>query len=229
MRNYKYLTGFSLLITLFIISCTKMDAYRTKYMSKGAIDYTGKMDSVKIYSGKNRVEVNGIFTSDPNIIKYRVYWNGKESFMDFDVKRTSGVDTARGIVPDLPEGTISFEIRTYNSKGDSSVPVYVTGNVYGDLYQSGLLNRAIVSTSTQADGSVVINWGDVSADQGVAKMEIKFTDAGNIERDTVVNSVATDDVTVLPNFKTGTNFNFRTGYLPDSTCIDTFWVDYESH
>src|SRR5690242_4212384 len=131
-KNKKILGVITCLI--MVMACSKMDDYKSKYTQGGPITYAGKMDSVQIFSGRNRVKVTGLFTSDPNIVKYRVFWNSRQDSVEVAVKRTAGVDTASLIVANLPEGVQSFEIRTYDNAGNSSVPVYMSASVYGDLY-----------------------------------------------------------------------------------------------
>lgn len=212
-----------------VAGCSKIDDYKSRYMSKGAITYAGKMDSVKVFSGKNRVEVTGVFTSDPNIVKYQVFTNSGQDSVEVPVHRTSGVDTAAIIIPNLEEGTQSFEIRTYDASGNSSVPEYVTANVYGSNYQTSLVNRGVTDASMRSDSSALITWGDVSGDAGVRYMEIRFTDANNSMHDTIIHSVPTGLATSLPHIKLGTTFSYRTAYLPNPTAIDTFYVAYQSH
>jgi hypothetical protein len=149
--------------------------------------------------------------------------------MEVVVKRTSGVDTVKTIIPNLDEGTQSFEIRTYDSAGNSSVPVFVTANVYGANYQSSIVNRGVADASLQTDGSAKISWADVSKEAGVQYMQIKFSDVANAVHDTVIPSVATNQTTSLPNIKVGSTFSYRTAYLPNPTAIDTFYTDYQSH
>jgi hypothetical protein len=215
---------------VFIISaCSKIDDYKGKYMSGGSITYSGKMDSVKIFSGRNRVKLTGLFTSDPNIVKYRVFTNSRQDSIEVQVKRTSGVDTANLIIPNLNEGTQSFEIRTYDASGNSSVPVFLTANIYGANYQSSLVNRGVADASLQKDGSARITWADVSSDAGVIYMEINYTDTAGTVHDTILPSVASKMVTSLPVIKLGSTFSYKTAFLPNPTAIDTFYTDFQAH
>ncbi|MBO9618156.1 MAG: DUF5013 domain-containing protein [Niabella sp.] len=217
------------LFLVLIVSCSRMDAFRDQYMKNGAIIYAGRMDSVNILSGRNKVAVTGLFTSDPNIVKYRVFWNGRQDSVEVPVTRTARVDTARVIIPSLTEGTQSFEIRTYDKLGNVSVPVYVSGNVYGDLYQSSLVNRGIADASMQKDGSALITWADVNASMGIQNMEIKYPDKNNVQHDTIIVSQLTKQTTSLPNFNLGSSFSYKTAYLPNPTAIDTFYAPFEMH
>lgn len=232
MKQYKITAYYIVALLVLIISaCSKMDDYKTKFMSGGAIIYTGRMDSVKIFSGRNRVQVNGLFTSDPKIVKYRVFWNSRQDSIEVPVKRTTGVDTAKLIINNLPEGLMSFEIRTYDAQGRSSVAVNVAANVYGDIYQAGITNRPIADASMQSDGSALITWSDVNADAGIKSMEIKYTDNNNKLHDTIIPSVFKNLITSLPNFKANINsnsFSYNTLYLPTSTAIDKFTTAFQT-
>ena len=229
MSKNIYIAGLIFLLSV-AASCSKMDAYRSMYMQGGAIVYAGKMDSVKIFSGRNRVKVTGLFTSDPNIVKYRVFWGSRQDSVEVPVVRTTGVDTANLIIPNLPEGVQSFEIRTYDKAGNSSVPIFMSVSVFGDLYQSSLVNRGVADASYQsANGSALITWADVNSDAGVLSMEITYTDSSSAAHDTVVASVLTKASTSLPKYMLGASFSYRTAYLPNPTAIDTFYVAFQSH
>jgi hypothetical protein len=215
---------------IMVMACSKMDDYKSKYTGGGPVTYAGKMDSVQIFSGRNRVKVTGLFTSDPNIIKYRVFWNSRQDSVEVAVKRTAGIDTANLIIPNLQEGVQSFEIRTYDIAGNTSVPVYMSASVYGDLYQSSLVNRGIADASYQkSDGSALITWADVNSDAGVLNMEIRYMDANQVQHDTVLASVPSKQTSSLPAYKLGSSLEYRTAYLPNPTAIDTFYLSFQSH
>lgn len=229
MKKYINTIFFLSAIVVIISACSKIDDYKEKYMAGGSIIYSGKMDSVMIFSGRNRVKLTGLFTSDPNIVKYRVFTNSRQDSVEVQVKRTSGVDTANLIISNLTEGTQSFEIRTYDASGNSSVPVFVTANVYGANYQSSLVNRGVADASLQNDGSAKITWADVSSDAGVIYMEVKYTDTAGAIHDTILPSVAANLVTNLPAIELGSTFEYKTAFLPNPTAIDTFFTDFQAH
>jgi hypothetical protein len=206
-----------------------MDDYRDKYMTGGAITYPGKMDSVMAFSGNSRVKITGLFTSDPKIVKYKVFWNSRQDSVEVPVQRTTGVDTAAVIIPDLPEGLMNFEIRTYDAQSNISIAVNTSANVFGVLYQSALTNRAIVNAEMQNDGSALITWTDVNTDAGVINMQIKYADNTGTMHDTLITSALTGLTTSLPDFKSGSTISYRTAYLPNITAIDTFYTIYEAH
>ncbi|MGF7230441.1 DUF4998 domain-containing protein [Arachidicoccus sp.] len=230
MKFNKYKTVYiTVLLTCILSACSKIDDYRKEYMSNGSIIYTGKMDSVHVLSGRNRVMITGLFTSDPNIVKYRVFWNGWQDSTEASVKRTSGVDTAKIIISNLPEGQMSFEIKTYDIAGNSSIGVYETASVFGDLYQSSIVNRGIEDASMQEDGSALISWADVNSAAGVLNMEITYPDSNDVIHDTLINAKITGQTTELPAYKLGSPFSYKTAYLPAPNSIDTFSTSFQSH
>lgn len=230
MKQYKNIPYFLLVLMISALgACTKMDDYKKKYEPNGAISYPGKLDSVKIFSGRNRVLLTGLFTSDPKIVKYKVYWNSKQDSIETAVTRTNGVDTAKLVVPNLPEGVMTFEIRTYDNEGHISIPVTLAGNVYGDQYQASLSNRGIAKAELQADGSALINWADVNADDGLLSMQIRYTDVNNKLHDTLIVSQVTGQSTSLPKYKAGASISYRSAFKPNKTAIDIFYTDFQDH
>ena len=93
-----------------ILACTPMDDYK-KFIGDGEISYTGRVDSVKIYSGEERVMVEGLLISDPKVCGCLIFWNNKMDSLDVPVERTEKVDTLRQII-NLPENLYNFELYT---------------------------------------------------------------------------------------------------------------------
>jgi hypothetical protein len=205
-----------------IASCSKMDDYKEKYLAGGEIYYTGKIDSLKISSGRNRVLVTGLFIADPKVQSCRIYWDSRTDSAVIPVTRTANVDTLTYIVEGLTEGSHTFEIVTFDALGNRSVIVYGSGDVYGDRYQSSLINRPILGSELDDNANTTIEWGDLDITSGARGAFQTYTDV-NDKSQTVYVAVE-DASTVLPNYKYGTTFNYKTMYLPDSTCIDTFYA-----
>ncbi|MVT09366.1 DUF4998 domain-containing protein [Chitinophaga tropicalis] len=204
-----------------VMSCTKEDEYK-KYITNGSeIRYTGKLDSMEIRSGYNRVEVSGLFMGDPNVASCKIYWDSRRDSVTLLVKRTSGVDTLRHIISGLSEGSHSFEIVTFDMSGNHSVSVKGSGYVYGDRYKGALLNRPVTSAELDAEGNAVITWGDFDITSGARGTIHTYTNNSN---ETVsVYAPVQQTTTKLPGYKAGTRYDYKTVYLPDSSAIDTFY------
>ncbi|MEO6524370.1 MAG: DUF4998 domain-containing protein [Mucilaginibacter sp.] len=214
-----------LLLAGMMYSCSKMDAYK-KFTTGGEISYTGKVDSVKIYSGRSRVVVKGLFLADPKITKCIIFWNNKADSIIVPVVRKNAVDTLNISINNLTEGVQNFTIYTYDGSGNRSIPVYKTGRVYADRYQSALVNRGVASAQTLENGLTQIAWEGMDRLTGVFATEVVYVDANNVEK-TLRIPIKTD-TTIITSFKLSSTMKYRTLFLPDTISIDTFSTAFVS-
>lgn len=206
-------------IALGVYACTGMDEYKDLYLKDGIKSYTGKIDSVKVYSGHERVMIEGLFMSDPKVTGCMIYWNSKMDSMNVPVIRTDNVDTLRQII-NLPENLYNFEIYTYDQYGNHSVPVYATGDSYGANFISQLINRPLKETPIATEKGLTVRFLPVDQTLGPVHTIVSYI---NLEgkKDTV--HVATNqEGHLIENYKKGTEFTYITQYVPDTLCIDTF-------
>lgn len=210
---------------LGIFSCTSADEY-LKFTEGGEISYTGKIDSLKIFSGRNRVEVQGLIISDPKVSELHIYWNAKRDSVVIPVNRTSGVDMVTRVIENLPENIYNFEVKTFDAVGNSSISQNVSAQTYGTRYQASLNDRKIVSSSLSSDLSLIIDFASMDLTTGAYATEITYTDGSNVEH-TVTVAVDQNQV-VIPNYKIGSQFKQRSLFLPVPTSIDTFYTDFVS-
>ena len=228
MKKINGLLFFSVaMIVLFVFglnSCGKMDDTYRQFLKGGEITYVAKADSIKISPGRNRVEITWLLLSDPKVTSYKVYWNNHGDSIENRVEKTEMVDTVSVEIDNLAEGNQTFEIYTYDDSGHSSVKAEVSGKVYGDLYESSLLN-ATISEFVRQNSDLMVVWNE-NQPEGVSHIELEYTDAGNkIVKKDVFNL---KDTTVLTQFPVGGSFQYRTGFLPDSLAIDTFYATYST-
>jgi hypothetical protein len=133
-------------------------------------------------------------------------------------------DTIHYVIDNLPEKHYDFFVRTYDAKGNVSVPLEVFSTVYGDTYQSGLVNRTLLSSVMDPQGKVVINWGGAATSMGAFLTEMKYMDTSGDLRIKYVEVNETSDT--IYDYKPHTKYQYRTLYLPDSLCIDTFYTSF---
>jgi hypothetical protein len=214
-------------IVLGMAACTKMDATYHDFWKNGEIFYPGSPDSIHVYSGKERIAINWILLGDPSAKKATIYWNNETDSIEVPIQRgaKNTADTMQ-VILDLPEGTYSFDIYTYDDHGNRSVVANAIGHSYGGTYINSLLSRLIKGASF-ANDTVMVLWGD-PADETSVGSELRYEDTTGVSRQLFVSPFA--DSTVLTDFayKPGASISYRTLYVPDSTTIDTFYTAYHT-
>src|SRR5215207_1597368 len=171
---------FFLAAAVLIVACGKMDDNYKDFIKDGDIIYTGRVDSVQTFSGKNRIALSMLLLSDPKINKVKIYWNNHTDSVVQTVNRTTGIDTVKFLLNNMAEGTYSFDIYTYDQAGHSSVKVSAIGVVYGTNYISSLFNRSLRTISYIPVSKARLVWYGPSA-QTIGQ-EINYTDSLGVNR-----------------------------------------------
>ncbi|PWG79388.1 DUF4998 domain-containing protein [Pararcticibacter amylolyticus] len=224
----RYIKYMAVLLGALVLwnGCTKEDEYK-KYIEGGERVYAGRPDSLHIHSGKNRAMLSWLLIADPKIVSSKIRWNnGKDSLL-VPVTRTSGIDTIEVMIGNLPEGTYNFDVTNYDKLGNVSVPRYISGKTYGEKYESFLFNRGIRVTSKIMKGpeefNLMIVWNEYVADlkDFMVATVVSYIDIFGVPHQVKVDAKS-NVPTILPDFKAGESFSYRSLYLPDSLAIDTF-------
>jgi len=209
-----------------VVSCKKMDDYK-KFAEGGEIIYPATFDSLKVIPGNNRVMITGFLAGIPNVTKFKVYWNDGLDSVESSIIRKGRVDTIRQIIGNLPEGPKTFTIRTFDDKGNRSIPMTITGNVYGANFQTSVNergNRAVLKSLVNASGAAEISWANVDAYVGVRGMHIRYFDVNDKAHDIIEPNKGKDQVTTIPDVSLYKPITYNTLFLPDTVGIDTFTV-----
>lgn len=225
----KYNCYFGLAFALLVLfSCSKFNETYHDFWKDGQKVYPASPDSLRAFSGRDRVMLQWLNIGDPTLTKAVIYWNNGTDSLEVPIEagQPDGQDTINVFINGLAEGAYSFDIYTYDKLANRSVVSNVIGKVYGNSYANSLLTR-LVENNSLVDGSLTIQWGE-QADATSVGTEIVYT---NTEGAEVQRYVAPDaDTTLLVDFDQTSSkyFKYRTLFLPDSTAIDTFYTDYDS-
>lgn len=215
------------LIAIFILAgifsnCKEIDSTYKEFVVPGGIIYTGKAIAPMVNPGRNRVKISWLRGADPNVIKARIFWNNYMDSVEVIIPPTG--DTISTIIDNLPEEFYSFFIKTYDEEGNSSIPAEVLGTVYGENYQSSLLNRPVLLSTMDNQGIVSIEWGAADVANGAFATEVIYTKTSG---DMITVRFDVDEpVSTLAEYKAETDYRYRTLFLPDSAAIDTFYTEY---
>jgi hypothetical protein len=222
-----YCIGFSLLVFVFA-GCSKMDATYRDFWKNGEKTYPEAADSLKVYPGKNRIQFSWLIVGDPTVVKAKIFWNnGKDSVEKPVTRHGQSADTVSVMLTEMPEGAYSFNIYTYDDKGNSSVGISTIGKVYGDNYINSLLIR-LENSAVFANDTLKIAWGDPVNETSIGT-EVNYIDTNG---ETHIAYVSQDtDSSVIADYDYDASkgvFLYRTMYLPDSLAIDTFYTAYDT-
>lgn len=223
-RNILFCLALLLGSTLFF-SCSKMDDYK-KFVEGGELIYPTKLDSIQIFSGRNRVQVQGVISANRGLSSFRVFWNNRADSVIVPVKLTEGIDTLLHIIDNLSEGPMNFEVRSYDDKGNSSIPTFIVGNIYGDRFKEGITQRSIIQTTFMPEHRVNMDLQDVSKEMGVYGVRVKYQSRLNKMIDTLIRTDDVDATLVLPDIVPGRDLMYATVYKPETLSIDTFMVNF---
>ena len=213
---FYYLSGLTLLL-FFAVSGCKDD---TELFKDGSRLYIEKADSVQSLSGKNRVEIKFAIPGT-DAVTAKIYWNNRANMMEVPIEQ----DSIKAIIEPLGEGEYTFEIITYNAKGNSSIPVKITGTVFGSQYAQTLQSRP-VKDILYNNGIAIVYWG--AADEESVLTEVNYTDASGAAQK--VNVPSSADSTLLENIKPGTLYTtitHHTFFRPLSS-IDTIAAAFKT-
>lgn len=217
----------TIIMVLFLLfcaisGCRKMEGTYKEFVVPGGLTYTGKVTSPSVSPGHNRLKISWLRGADPTVINAKIFWNNYADSLIVPIPSMG--DTISVIINNLVEKSYSFIIRTYDAKGNSSIPVEVIGGSYGDKYQAQLLNRPVNSTMIDAKGKATIQWGSADLSNGAYASEVLYTDTlNNVKSKSFPTDVATS---VISDIKPGTSYQFRTVFRPDSSSIDDFYTGY---
>ncbi|WP_018626619.1 DUF4998 domain-containing protein [Niabella aurantiaca] len=221
MKPINHLAVFGILVlAVAMTSCTKTsgDAYR-RYLEKGEITYPGRVDTVIVRPGNNRIQLSVVLGNDPLVMRLHVYWNNFQDSLSVPVQHTAGTDTVQVLVPGLDEGNYNFALYTYDATDHQSVVVNAFGVAYGQSYSSSLVNRTLRSVEQSEGNGIILNWGEPAG--GELGIDVEYTGAGGSLQKIVVPP--TDTRTVLPDYEGQTALTYRSKYKPDTTAFEFFY------
>lgn len=211
-----------IILCIVFAHCTRYDDYK-KYMPDGVIIYPQKVDNLRTYPGRNRIQLEWLIV-DPKVTSCKVFYmqGGIQDsttvlLKDYD-DYVNGV--VRIIIPDLEETSYEFKIISYDASGRSSIIVEKEEKAYGKVYESTLFNRAMRNVEYSEDEGLQIDWYAAAATE--IGMILEYTDIlGEVQTLEVARSEIS---TPIPDFKLSEPLYCRTMHKPVSAAIDTFWA-----
>jgi hypothetical protein len=194
-----------------------------KYIDAGETIYTGKVDSVEVFSGYEKVKLTWQINSDPRINRVVISWNDGANSTEVPVTKPGDrMET----VFDLPEGIYTLSLVTMDAEEHHSINVTKTARSYGSKYIATLNNRGM--TFGEDNGILTIKWQPIE-NPLIQYVTVKYKDYANA--DPVYKTVRVENsesVTAIPNVRQSDVFSVVTTYLPEESfeTFDALPTDY---
>ena len=196
----------------FTQSCSKMNDLHQKYLDEGEIIYAAKMDSVAPCVGKGRIQFE-MFIRAQRIETVRIFWNDYADSVDVQVGNQTGV--IKKLIENMAEKSYIFQFVSIDKFGHKSLPFEVIGKVYGNAYESILVNRGV---SIHNSGAGLVLTFIAAAENNVAT-EVTYTNtSGLLKTISVPSNVITH---IIPDNKGG-QIVLKSSFVP-ANGIDTFY------
>ncbi len=215
MKNIIYIILMGIIVGFS--SCKGPEDIYEDYVVPSGLTYPGPALNPVAKSGDKRIEISWHRGTDPRVAKAKIFWNNYTESVEVPV--APNADIVSKIIDPIDENTYSFMIHTYDEDGNTSIPVEVMGEVYGDNYRSRLTNRLL--KSTYYDGQdLKLNWN--TADDAETGTSLSWTDTYGAKQTKVIDPSETE--LIIPDFDINKPLSYSTIYKPDSMAIDVFYA-----
>lgn len=200
-------------LVIFTFSCENMNSMHEQYLKRGESLYIGAADSIRVYSGNQKIKFEWKIRADPRITQTVIYWNKRESNMIVPVKRTSeGEMWMEALLENVPEAEYVFEFVIQDDNGNLSKSIEVSGIVLGNLYVENLRNRGVKAIAKLETSDMQITWETVN----ITTLQYSIVEYVNTDGQQITVTVPNNETsTLLPGLETGDNIEIYTVHLPE--------------
>lgn len=198
-------------------SCSDITEMQREYLDRGEQIYAGKIDSVKVRGGLERVQIEGLSLYARSNARCYVSWDDQlREYAMSDIIRGEKVEI---LIPDIPEGSYYFYVQTEDKDGNKSLRVETSGFSYGEEYKLSKIKKRI--TDQKAEPSkLILFWG---SSEDAVKVDFTYDNSsggkttlelpGNIEKLEITDWVLGGEMVAV------------TYTVPEKNALDTIALD----
>lgn len=206
-----------ILCGLLVYSCKDMDSTYEEFIIPNGKIYPQKADSMKVYTGNHRVRVTWQKAKDPKVVKARVYWDNYTDSIETDIP--ADLEIISVDINNLEEDVYTFCVKTFDAKGNVSLPSEKTKRVYGEDYLAALTGRRITSIVPFIDRVELV----LEPATDLARYEVAYP----VSSGEIVHAFfpVTQNRIVLNDYLPGGEFTAISYIVPEPDAIDEFVVE----
>lgn len=229
MKFYFLIFTGSIASLLLSVSCKPADYYYADYLKNGEISYPGRVDSLQVKPGNKRALLSMRISTDPKVVKLKILMRSSlESFDRSEIIDLTPADIGQNRaynLDDLSESVYTFEVRSFDAKGDSSQNSLISNVIYGDRYRNALPNRIfesfqIIDEVPNLTFAQETNLPQKGTFYPMQRTAVVYTDLANESQ--VVYLDPYEVFAKLKDIKKGSTIYFSTHYKPEVNAIDEF-------
>ncbi len=210
-------------LSVFVLlsACKDMDSEYKDFIVPNGLTYPQRADSLKIYSGFNKLRLQWLKPKFPGVKYSMVYWNNYVDSLkvDFpDIGDTISVD-----ITNLDETSYSFYIKNFDDQGNASIPVEGTGTPYGENFLIGASDRVYTSALRDDQGKGTITWAVKTPN--LVYTEVRYMSSSDVLKTVRISPNETE--LKIEDIKSGVKFDYRSVFLPPKG-IDSIARDWQT-
>lgn len=209
-----------MIIVLGITACSKMEDPVKPFIAGGEIIYATKLDSLKSFSGRNRALFTWELPANHATEKFMAFWNNNKDSIELPFKHLQG-KVYQAEIKNLEEATYLFDIYAFDKSGNRSIKTLTTVNVYGERYESSLLNRILSSARVDVNNQLRVVFA--KAEEMNVDTEITYTNIDSKQKQVRLKKMESE--IIISDWYIGTAVTYKSTFKPTADAVDTFYVN----
>ena len=210
----------ALIMLVTIVSCDDMNSIHEEYLN-GEQVYTGKLDSINVVSGFERVKITGNTQYLGNSQQIVVSWDDQEQIFDIDQNQIVN-KKYEFILDNLNERNYEFTFLTTDEDNNQSIKKTVSGRAFGDVFIAGQTARRVTGFDVES-GNNLIMWANKAESEYVVYTTIRYENNSDTMTEAVVNP--DDSETELIDWKHGGRLEIISTVISGENGFDTADLD----
>lgn len=214
----RYILFLIIAVLLCLTSCGPMDETYKDFIKDGPVLYLSKIqkDSVLVETGWNRAKFTLPLVNDNRSKKIVVSWSNGKNSKTAELNPSGKTEV---MFDDLWEGSIIFSCKLEDNDGNTSLNTDISATIYGEIYQSYLINRPIINQIYDGNDLRIL-FSDLS-DSTAISASVTWPKNDGTEASRVFAYDKSNEIK-LEDFE-GKSFKMKTLYRPDSLALDNIW------
>lgn len=208
----------ALLMVITIISCDDMNSIQEQYLN-GEQVYAGKLDSLKVFSGFERLKIVSNTQFLGNAKKATVSWDDQTRIFIIDQIVDNEFEM---IIDGLLERNYEFDLYTTDENGNQSVMQTLRGRAFGNKFISGQTARRLVNFDLEPSGDQII-WANKAESEYVVYTTVRYENNSDTMTEVVV--LPDDTTTLLEDWKHGGQIEIVSTIISGDNGFDTADLD----